>query len=96
MAEDPPARQRLDLVLWHARVVRTRPDAAALVRSGHVRVDGAKVKTPSQMIRPGQVLTVALSHGVRLLRVLGFSERRGDAAAAAVLVAEIAEDDGQG
>ena len=89
MADAPLARQRLDLVLWHARVVRTRPDAAALIRAGHVRVEGARVTAPSQMIRPGQMLTVALPHQVRLLRVLGFAGRRGDAASVAELVAEV-------
>lgn len=92
MSDTPLARQRLDLVLWHARVVRTRPDAAALVRAGHVRVDGARVTSPSHAVRPGQVLTVALDRRVRLLRVLGFAGRRGDAASAAALVAEIAPE----
>lgn len=92
MSDTPLARQRLDLVLWHARVVRTRPDAAALVRAGHVRVDGTRVTSPSHAVRPGQVLTVALDRRVRLLRVLGFAERRGDAASAAALVAEVAPE----
>ena len=35
-------RQRIDKWLWHARVVRTRESAAALVTAGHVRINGAK------------------------------------------------------
>lgn len=70
-------RQRIDKWLWHARVVRTRAAAAALVRAGHVRVDGVRVLAASHPVGVGDVITVALDRGVRLLRVAGFSERRG-------------------
>jgi len=33
-------RQRIDKWLWHARVVRTRTSAAALVDAGQVRLNG--------------------------------------------------------
>lgn len=87
--DDTPARQRIDRWLWHARVVRARTDAAALVRDGHVRVDGQKVTSPGHMVRTGQVLTIALARSVRLLRVTGFAERRGNATSAADLFDEI-------
>jgi ribosome-associated heat shock protein Hsp15 len=72
-----PDRQRIDRWLWHARLVRTRGAAAALASSGHVRVNGARVHTPSRMVRTGDVITVALERHVRVLKVLGFVERRG-------------------
>ncbi|HEY7243863.1 MAG TPA: RNA-binding S4 domain-containing protein [Xanthobacteraceae bacterium] len=72
-------RQRIDKWLWHARVVRTRSVAAALAASGHVRVNGERVRASSRTIRVGDVVTVALGHGVQLLKVLGFAERRGSA-----------------
>lgn len=77
-----PARQRLDLWLWHARCGRTRTAAADLVKSGHVRLNGARVTAPSQPVRAGDVLTVALPGRVRVMKVVGFSDRRGDARAA--------------
>jgi ribosome-associated heat shock protein Hsp15 len=75
-------RQRLDKWLWHARIVRTRTAAAALIEAGHVRVNGSHAGGASHMVRIGDVLTVALDRAVRVLRVAGFAERRGDAAAA--------------
>jgi ribosome-associated heat shock protein Hsp15 len=62
-----------------------RTSAAALVEQGHVRINGVREKSPGHAVKTGDVLTIGLDRGVRVLRVLGFSERRGDAAAARVL-----------
>ncbi len=78
-------RQRLDKWLWHARVVRARSSAAALVEAGHVRVNGVREKAPGHSVKAGDVLTIGLDRTVRVLKVVGFSERRGDASAARVL-----------
>jgi ribosome-associated heat shock protein Hsp15 len=78
-------RQRLDKWLWHARVVKARTSAAALVEAGHVRVNGVREKTPGHGVKLGDVVTIGLDRSVRILKVVGFSERRGDASAARVL-----------
>ncbi|MFZ0425855.1 MAG: S4 domain-containing protein [Xanthobacteraceae bacterium] len=78
-------RQRIDRWLWHARVVRTREAAAALAGAGYVRVNGARVDAPGRMVRSGDVITVALDGGVRVLKVTGFVEQRGPAGTAAAL-----------
>lgn len=75
-------RQRLDKWLWHARVVKARTSAAELVEGGHVRINGAREKAPGHAVKLGDVLTIALDNSVRVLKVTGFSERRGDASAA--------------
>lgn len=85
----PLPRQRLDRWLWHARVVRTRTAAQALVAAGRVRVNGARQTAPGYAVKLGDVLTIGLDGGVRLLRVAGFAERRGDAASARQLYAEL-------
>jgi ribosome-associated heat shock protein Hsp15 len=72
-------RQRIDRWLWHARVVRTREAAAALAAAGHVRINGARIAAPAAPVRCGDVVTIALDHGVRVLKVCGFAPRRGDA-----------------
>jgi ribosome-associated heat shock protein Hsp15 len=72
-------RQRIDKWLWHARLVRTRSAAAALAAAGHVRINGQRVDAPSRAVRSGDVVTVALDRAVRVLKVLGFAERRGSA-----------------
>ena len=78
-------RQRIDKWLWHARVVRTRADAAALAAAGYVRINGRRVDGPSRAVRPGDVVTVALDRTVRVLKVVAFAERRGSASQARVL-----------
>ena len=72
-------RQRIDRWLWHARVVRTRDAAASLAGSGYVRVNGTRVDAPGRMVRSGDVITVALDHRVRVLKIVGFRDRRGPA-----------------
>ena len=82
-------RQRIDKWLWHARVVRTRSSAAALVTEGHVRLNGERVSASSRPVKAGDVVTVALDRVVRILEVTGFAERRGDADAARLLCRDI-------
>ena len=69
--------QRVDKWLWHARFARTRAAAQSLVTSGHVRVNRDKVRSASRLVRPGDVLTLALGRSVRVIRILGVAERRG-------------------
>ena len=75
-------RQRLDKWLWHARVVKARTSAAALIEAGCVRINGVREKAPGHAVKAGDVLTVGLDRTVRILKIVGFSERRGDASAA--------------
>jgi ribosome-associated heat shock protein Hsp15 len=82
-------RQRLDKWLWHARIVRTRTDAAKLVSGGRVRLNGVRQISPGHALKLGDVLTVALDARVRVLRVAAFSERRGDAPSAQTLYDEL-------
>lgn len=85
------ARQRIDKWLWHARVVRTRADAAALAASGHVRLNGSRIDAASRPVKVGDVITVALDRRVRVLMVLRFAERRGPAEAARPLYDDLSE-----
>ncbi len=70
-------RQRIDKWLWHARMVRTRTDAASLVGAGHVRLNGQRVTAPGHALRICDVVTLALDRSVRVVEVTGFRERRG-------------------
>jgi ribosome-associated heat shock protein Hsp15 len=85
----PQQRQRIDKWLWHARVVRTRSAAAELVTAGGVRLNGARVDAASRLVRAGDVVTIALDRSIRVLRVIGFAERRGSAEAARVLYEDV-------
>jgi ribosome-associated heat shock protein Hsp15 len=82
-------RQRLDKWLWHARLVKARTSAAELVASGHVRINGTREKSPGHAVKAGDVVTVALDNSVRVLKVTGFAERRGDASSARVLYEDL-------
>jgi ribosome-associated heat shock protein Hsp15 len=83
------SRQRIDKWLWHARVVRTRTAAAALVDGGHVRLNGGRISANSQAVKAGDVVTVALDRAVRIMKVTAFAERRGDADAARLLYEDL-------
>ena len=82
-------RQRIDKWLWHARVVRTRSAAAALSDSGLVRINGARIDSSSRPVRPGDAVTIALDRTVRILKVIGFAERRGSADMARILYEDL-------
>ena len=70
-------------------MVKARTSAAALVEAGHVRINGVREKSPEHPVKLGDVLTVGLDNSVRVLKVAGFSERRGDASAARVLYEDL-------
>lgn len=82
-------RQRLDKWLWHARLVKARSSAAALVEAGHVRINGVRETLPAHAVKAGDVVTVGLDRSVRVLKVIGFAERRGDAASARILYVDL-------
>jgi ribosome-associated heat shock protein Hsp15 len=88
----PEDHQRIDKWLWHARVVRTRAAAVALAVSGHVRRNGVRVDTASRAVKAGDILTIALDRGVRVLRVLRFAERRGGAEVACKLYEDLSSN----
>ena len=71
--------QRLDKWLWHARFYKTRTLAAEMVSRGKVRVNARIVKKPAATVGPGDILTLAQSREIRVIRILGVPERRGPA-----------------
>jgi ribosome-associated heat shock protein Hsp15 len=92
----PPgiARQRLDKWLWFTRVAKTRSLAAKLVTDGHVRVNSQRVEAAAKAVKPGDVVTVALERTVRVMKVLAAGERRGPAAEAQALYADLTPSPG--
>ena len=89
MSGEQIERQRIDRWLWHARLVRTRGAAAALASGGFVRINGTRIDAPGRMVRAGDVVTVALDRRVRVVRVMGFVERRGPACTGAALYQDL-------
>ena len=87
-------RQRIDKWLWHARMVRTRGDAAALAEAGYVRLNGKRITAASRLVRIGDVVTLALDRSVRVVQVEAVSERRGAAPAARTLYRDLTRSSG--
>jgi ribosome-associated heat shock protein Hsp15 len=96
MAEPAPASalaseswQRLDKWLFCARFRRSRAACARLVAEGLLRVNRQRVEKPDYRLRIGDVVTMPVGHGVRVLRVAALAERRGGPEAARALYDEI-------
>jgi ribosome-associated heat shock protein Hsp15 len=70
---------RLDKFLAFARFCKTREAAALLVEKGAVRINRQVTEKPHAKVRPGDVLTLALPHGVKVIEVLDLPARRGPA-----------------
>ena len=73
---------RVDTWVWGVRLAKTRSQATAACRAGHVRVNGAAAKA-AQPVRTGDEVRVRLHGFERIYRVTGLTVRRGSAADAA-------------
>ena len=82
-------RQRLDKWLSFARIVKSRSLGAKLAVSGRVRINRDKATQASDMVRPGDVLTVTLDRRIIVYRVLDPGVRRGPAEEARKLYEDI-------
>jgi ribosome-associated heat shock protein Hsp15 len=82
-------RRRIDKWLWFARLAKTRTAAQALAVSGRVRVNRERIQSASRPLRVGDVLTVALESGVKVLKVATLGERRGPAPEARLLYEDL-------
>jgi ribosome-associated heat shock protein Hsp15 len=87
-------RQRIDKWLWHARMVRSRSDAAALTEAGYVRLNGRRITACSRSVRIGDVVTLALDRSIKVVKVEGFCEKRGGALAARALYRDLTTSSG--
>jgi ribosome-associated heat shock protein Hsp15 len=86
---EAPEILRLDKFLVFARFCKTRSVALALVESGAVRINRQPTEKPHARLHPGDVLTLALPQGVKVVEVLGLPERRGSAPVAQGFYREI-------
>lgn len=73
---------RVDSWVWAVRLAKTRSQATAACRAGHVRVNDAPAKA-SQPVRIGDIVRTRLHTIERIYRVTGLAVRRGSATEAA-------------
>lgn len=81
---------RLDKWLWAARFFKTRSLATEAVIGGKVELNGQRPK-PAKAVKVGDQLRIRLGPFVHAITVRGLAERRGPAAAAALLFEESPE-----
>lgn len=74
---------RIDKFLWFARLARTRSLAQRMAEKGHIRCDGRRINRAHALVRIGDVLSVPMTDGVRVLRIKTIPERRVSAKLAA-------------
>ena len=82
--------QRIDLWRWYARFFRSRSEATAAVKAGHVRINQQRTK-PARDVRVGDVLDVQRGQDTMEVRVRGLPVRRGPAPEAAQAYEETAQ-----
>ncbi|MGX5840462.1 RNA-binding S4 domain-containing protein [Mesorhizobium sp. ArgA1] len=82
-------RQRIDKWLFFSRAVKSRSLAAKLVIAGRVRVNSDKAAQASDLVKPGDVLTITLERRISVWKVLGTGVRRGPAEEARTLYEDL-------
>jgi ribosome-associated heat shock protein Hsp15 len=96
MSAAPADRCRIDVWLWRARLFKSRSLAADAVTAGAVRLTRAgasrAVAKPSELVGPGDGLSVRTTRGVITLTLLAVGERRGPPAEARALYDSIPND----
>lgn len=78
----------MDAWVWAVRLAKTRSQATAAVKAGHVRVNDAPAK-PAQPVGIGDIVRVRLHGFEKIYRVAGLAARRGSAAEASVLFEDL-------
>jgi ribosome-associated heat shock protein Hsp15 len=75
--------------LVYARFVKHRSLACELVEGGHIRVNRARITKINHIVKPEDILTIALHNDVKVVKVLGEAEKRGSAPLARQLYEEL-------
>lgn len=83
------ATLRIDKLLWHLRLSKSRSLAQALIGEGHVRLNGNRVEKPSVEVKVGDTITMPRGQGALAIRLLSIPPRRGPAPEAQACYSEI-------
>ena len=79
---------RVDAWVWAVRLAKTRSQATAACKAGHLRVNDAAAK-PAQPVNIGDVVRVRLHGFEKIYRVAGLATKRGSATEAALLYEDL-------
>lgn len=94
--DSPPGAVRLDKWLWMVRFCKSRALAQGFAEKGRIRINGRVVEKTHAQVRIGDVLTLPLPSGVRVVRVVSLPARRGPAPEAQATYVEIPADGADG
>jgi ribosome-associated heat shock protein Hsp15 len=83
------ASLRIDKLLWHLRLSKSRSLAQTLVATGHVRLNGIRVEKPSVEAKTGDTITLPRGEGALAIRIVSIPPRRGPASEARACYSEI-------
>ncbi len=89
MTDSATPRIRIDKWLWHARFFKSRTLAAKLAGSGKLRLNREIVRKLGATVKPGDVLTFAKGHDIRVIEIVALGERRGPASEAQTLYKDL-------
>jgi ribosome-associated heat shock protein Hsp15 len=70
---------RIDKLLWFLRLAPSRSVAHDWVLEGHIRINGRRVEKPGAAISCGDILTLPLRSGVKVIEIAALPQRRGPA-----------------
>jgi ribosome-associated heat shock protein Hsp15 len=70
---------RIDKLLWHLRLTKSRSLAQSLIATGHLRLNGQRVEKPSMEVKAGDAITLPRGEGALAIRILSIPQRRGPA-----------------
>lgn len=87
--EAPHQRVRIDVWLWRARFASSRTLAAQFVAGGNVRISGRRCETAARLVGAGNVLTLTLPSGVRVILIIAIGTRRGPVPEARALYTDV-------
>jgi ribosome-associated heat shock protein Hsp15 len=80
---------RIDKLLWHLRLTKSRSLAQALVVAGHVRLNGRRVEKSSVEVKSGDSVTIPTGEGAFAFQLITIPPRRGPTAEARACYREI-------
>lgn len=89
MTEPASEKLRIDKWLWQARFFKTRSLAAAMVGTGHLRLNSRPIHKPGQTVKPGDVLVFPQGPWVRVIEIVSLGTRRGPADEARLLYTDL-------
>lgn len=75
---------RIDKLLWHLRLAKSRTLAQSWVAAGHMRANGNRVEHAHLLIHVGDVITFPRGDDVLTIRVDQIPPRRGPASEAQI------------